>query len=198
MPHNSVYTGVTFEKWEKGAHCRGYTFYVGSPWPWHQRSLVVTGRIRAQRVLDGWVNPGIQGSLRKTTYAKLLKDLAPAFMPCLCLQFCLYLQFTGCLTTKKFSQQFLWAGGGSPSFWWNDFFRRRKLVLNLIEFLPVTLLHNTGLTGRVHYLPPSPAPSPGHGRVQMPCVPVYMCTCTYKCSLKVGLLWNARRHLNFA
>lgn len=85
--------------------------------------------------------------------AKHWKALAPTFMPCI------YLQFTGCLTAQKFSQQFLWTGGGSSFFWWDDFLRS-KPNLNLMEFFPVTSLQNIGLIGMVHYLPFFPAPNP--------------------------------------
>lgn len=125
-----------------------------------------------KRLLCERVNPDIQGSLKKRC-AKLLKALAPAFTACF------YLQFTGCLSAKEFSQRFLWAGAGSPPFWWDDFFRRRKPFLNLILSSQVLCI-----TDRRGSVPPS-LPSPwarvrkgrGSNRARKSPDVTYTCVC---------------------
>lgn len=132
---------VVFEK-EDGTYGRNCTF------------LIVIGEPGDKRILCGCLSCDILWSLWETCVQSIeRKALAPTFMPCI------YLQFTGCLTAQKFSQRFLWTGGGSSFFWWDDFLRS-KPNLNLIEFFPVTSLQNIGLTGMVHYLPFFTAPNP--------------------------------------
>lgn len=150
MPHSSIYSRVTFERWEKGACWRDCTCCVRFPWLRHEWLLVETGESGCKRTLCAWQNSEIEWSLRKTCVQSRGKALASALTPCI------YLQCTGCLTVKKFSQPFLWAGEGSPSSWRQGFLKRSKPVPNLIEFFPVTSLQSIGLIGKVHSLPPSP------------------------------------------